>query len=67
MSAFEIPAPARAVARRVVYYPGSTFGNFDPEPARNFLKQIAMVCQGGGLLIGVDLKKRCDASASCLQ
>lgn len=57
MSAFEIPAPSRPVARRVVYYPGSTIGNFDPEPASNFLKQMVMTCQGGGLLIGVDLKK----------
>ncbi len=56
-SAFEIPTPGKTVARRIAYYPGSTFGNFNPEPARNFLKQIAMVCQGGGLLIGVDLKK----------
>jgi dimethylhistidine N-methyltransferase len=56
-SAFEIPIPARAVGRRIVYYPGSTFGNFDPGPASDFLKQIAAVCQSGGLLIGVDLKK----------
>ena len=56
-SAFELPVPAKTVARRIVYYPGSTFGNFDRELGRKFLKQIAMVCQGGGLLIGVDLKK----------
>lgn len=56
-SAFEIPIPDKPVARRIAYYPGSTIGNFDPEPARNFLKQIATVCRGGGLLIGVDLKK----------
>lgn len=56
-SAFEIPVPARRVDRRIVYYPGSTFGNFDPEVGKKFLKQIATVCQGGGLLIGLDLKK----------
>lgn len=56
-STFEIPMPVRTVGRRIVYYPGSTIGNFDPEPASNFLKQMATVCQGGGLLIGVDLKK----------
>ncbi len=56
-SAFEIPQPARQARRRIVYYPGSTFGNFDPELGLNFLKHIATVCQGGGLLIGLDLKK----------
>lgn len=55
---FPIPSPTRAVMRRVAYYPGSTIGNFDPEPARLFLQQIAGHCgPGGGLLIGVDLKK----------
>ncbi len=57
MSTFEIPAPSRTVARRIVYYPGSTIGNLDPETASNLLKQMATICQGGGLLIGVDLKK----------
>lgn len=56
-TAFEIPVPAKKVGRRIVYYPGSTFGNFDPELGRNFLKHIATVCQGGGLLVGLDLKK----------
>ncbi len=56
-STFEIPLPARTVSRRVAYYPGSTIGNFDPEPARQFLRQIARTCADGGLLIGVDLKK----------
>jgi dimethylhistidine N-methyltransferase len=54
---FEIPSPREPVWHRVCYYPGSTIGNFDPEPAKHFLQQIARVCQGGGLLIGVDLKK----------
>jgi uncharacterized SAM-dependent methyltransferase len=31
--------------------------NFDREPAKRFLQQIAKACAGGGLLIGVDLKK----------
>jgi dimethylhistidine N-methyltransferase len=56
-SAFEIPLPARKVGRRIVYYPGSTFGNFEPELGRKFLKHITTICQGGGLLIGLDLKK----------
>lgn len=56
-SDFELPSPAKPVLRRVAYFPGSTIGNFDREPARHFLQQIVRACQGGGLLIGVDLKK----------
>ena len=45
-------------ARTVVYFPGSTIGNFEPDQARAFLWRIAgVVGPGGGLLIGVDLKK----------
>lgn len=56
-SDFELPCPVKPILRRVAYFPGSTIGNFDREPAQRFLQQIARVCQGGGLLIGVDLKK----------
>ncbi|MFQ5568902.1 MAG: L-histidine N(alpha)-methyltransferase [Rhodothermales bacterium] len=45
-------------ARAVVYFPGSTVGNFEPDEARAFLQRIAQIVgPGGGLLIGVDLKK----------
>jgi len=44
--------------RRVVYFPGSTIGNMAPSDARKFLCGVARVCgPGGGLLVGVDLKK----------
>ena len=56
-SDFELPLPKKRVLKRVAYFPGSTIGNFDREPARGFLRHIARICQGGGLLIGVDLKK----------
>ncbi|HEU5377123.1 MAG TPA: L-histidine N(alpha)-methyltransferase [Ktedonobacteraceae bacterium] len=56
-SDFVLPLPEKLVSQRVVYFPGSTIGNFDREPARAFLRHLARVCQGGGLLIGVDLKK----------
>jgi len=56
-SDFELPSPTKTVLRRVAYFPGSTIGNFDREPAKHFLQQIARACKGGGLLIGVDLKK----------
>ena len=53
-----LPSPRRQPARNVVYFPGSTLGNFEPDEALEFLRRIANVaCQGGGLLIGVDLQK----------
>lgn len=43
---------------RVAFFPGSSIGNFHPEQAITFLTNIAdMIGTGGGLLIGVDLKK----------
>lgn len=43
---------------RVIFFPGSTIGNFTPDEAQEFLFQTADLLQkGGGLLIGVDLKK----------
>lgn len=45
----------------VVFYPGSSIGNFTPEEARSFLAQMHALCvrgrPGSGLLIGVDLVK----------
>jgi dimethylhistidine N-methyltransferase len=53
-----LPAPRRKAARNVVYFPGSTIGNFEPNEALQFLQRVANVCgRGGGLLIGVDLQK----------
>ena len=44
--------------RRIVYFPGSTIGNFEPAAAVRLLKQIrSLVGTDGGLLIGVDLRK----------
>ncbi len=43
---------------KVAFFPGSSIGNFEPRDAVGFLKNMAgMVGSGGGLLIGVDLKK----------
>ena len=50
--------PEAAALKTVVYFPGSTIGNFHPHEARQFLHHIAEVCGAeGGLLIGVDLEK----------
>jgi dimethylhistidine N-methyltransferase len=53
-----LPSPRHTAARNVVYFPGSTIGNFEPNEALQFLRRIANVAgRGGGLLIGVDLQK----------
>jgi L-histidine Nalpha-methyltransferase len=53
-----LPSPRHKPARNVVYFPGSTIGNFEPNEALEFLRRIANVSgRGGGLLIGVDLQK----------
>jgi ribulose-phosphate 3-epimerase len=49
-----IQAPA------VVFYPGSSIGNFSPEQACALLQQARTAAQGGALLIGVDLVKPVD-------
>jgi dimethylhistidine N-methyltransferase len=46
------------VHRKVVYFSGSTIGNFTPDEALEFLKGVReIVGPGGMLLIGVDLRK----------
>jgi dimethylhistidine N-methyltransferase len=58
LQAVVLPSPHHKSARKIVYFPGSTIGNFEPHEALQFLQRIANLCRGGGgLLIGVDLKK----------
>src|SRR5262249_35134347 len=53
-----LPSPRHKPARNIVYFPGSTIGNFEPDEAVEFLRRLHNVCRGGGgLLIGADLKK----------
>jgi dimethylhistidine N-methyltransferase len=41
-----------------VFFPGSTIGNFDPPDADALLHRVArLVGPGGGLLLGIDLRK----------
>src|SRR5262249_56227832 len=55
---FRLPEPSRPPARRVVYFPGSTLGNFDPTAAAGLLSRVAGLCgRGGAMLLGIDLKK----------
>lgn len=48
---------ATSSARRAGFFPGSTIGNFDCAEALAFLRRLAGLLKGGGLLIGVDLVK----------
>jgi dimethylhistidine N-methyltransferase len=55
---FQLPLATRTVSHVAVYFPGSTIGNFVPNRAAQLLGNIAELCgRGGGLLIGIDLKK----------
>ena len=55
---FQLPSASRTPLRNIVYFPGSTIGNFRPDDAVALLSRIAAMCgAGGGLLIGIDLKK----------
>jgi len=45
-------------AHKVAFFPGSSIGNFTPDEAIAFLANLArLVGPGGGVLIGVDIKK----------
>ena len=51
----QLPLPP---GRRIVFFPGSTIGNFEPDDARAFLGLLArMVGAGGGAIVGVDFQK----------
>lgn len=55
---YELPQTARPERQRVVFFPGSSIGNFAPADARDFLEHMSEACgPDGGLLIGVDLHK----------
>jgi L-histidine Nalpha-methyltransferase len=57
-STVPLPEPERRPARTLVYFPGSTIGNFHPPDAVRFLARIARaIGDGGAALVGVDLKK----------
>ena len=44
--------------RRVVFFPGSTLGNFDPPEALQLLRRMRRLAgDGGAVLLGLDLRK----------
>lgn len=55
---FQLPRPMVMPVRNVVYFPGSTIGNFEYDLAMNLLRVMYHEAgKGGALLIGVDLQK----------
>lgn len=55
---FDLPRQAAAAKRRVVYFPGSTLGNFARDSAGALLAGMRkMMGRHGALLIGIDLRK----------
>lgn len=55
---FELPPQVAAAERRVVYFPGSTLGNFSREQARKLLMRMRGIAgDDGAVLIGIDLRK----------
>jgi dimethylhistidine N-methyltransferase len=55
---FELPTPAIMPVKNVVYFPGSTIGNFEHAEAMKLLRvMFGEAGAGGALLIGLDLQK----------
>jgi dimethylhistidine N-methyltransferase len=56
--AFELPEPSTPPTRNLVFFPGSTIGNFEEADAIELLEVMHTEAgPGGALLIGVDLRK----------
>ncbi|MBI3283430.1 MAG: L-histidine N(alpha)-methyltransferase [Burkholderiales bacterium] len=54
---WRLPSEVRS-DQRLFFYPGSSIGNFHPDQAALFLRQLRAACgKDGGILIGVDLLK----------
>ena len=55
---FDLPVHVSTARRRVVYFPGSTLGNFAQEDAHALLQRMRQIIgKNGAVLIGIDLKK----------
>jgi dimethylhistidine N-methyltransferase len=55
---FSLPKTVESAERRVIYFPGATIGNFEPEKACALLTGMrSLIGKDGALLIGVDLRK----------
>lgn len=55
---FALPATTRSALRTVVFFPGSTIGNFHIDEVATLLANMAGIAgHGGAVLVGVDLEK----------
>lgn len=55
---FQLPSPAITPVHNIVYFPGSTIGNFEHDAALELLRVMHHEAgENGALLIGVDLQK----------
>jgi len=55
---FELPPRIATAQRRVIYFPGSTIGNFSRNAARSLLESMRRIIgDDGAVLIGFDMKK----------
>ena len=55
---FDLPTPKVMPVRNVVYFPGSTIGNFEHDMAVDLLRVMHLEAgRNGALMIGVDLQK----------
>ncbi len=53
-----LPLPISCDLRPVIFFPGSTIGNYTPEEAQDLLRKAAkLIGPNGSMLIGVDCKK----------
>lgn len=53
-----LPASSEGANATIVYFPGSTIGNFEPDAATRFLQRMGDIAgRRGGVLIGTDLVK----------
>jgi dimethylhistidine N-methyltransferase len=53
-----LPVPPRMPRRTVIYFPGSTIGNFEEREAAQLLRKMrGEMGDNGGILVGADLKK----------
>ena len=58
---FALPSPTIMPIKNVIYFPGSTIGNFEHETAMELLRVMYEEAgENGALLIGVDLQKDAD-------
>jgi dimethylhistidine N-methyltransferase len=54
----ELPDPPAGAGRTLVFFPGSTIGNFEPDDARRFLARFAALAgPGAAIVLGADANR----------